>query len=420
MAQQPMQAPPPAKGMTPQQYYMALISQGMRSQDAYAALQQAYGPPKSPQEQAQEQAQQQQNAQLAATGGQVAGIIGGSYLAGQLGGLGGGAAAAGAGTAAGAGAAGTGAAVGAGTAGVGTGAAAAGTGATAAGVGGGVATGGGAAGGGAAAGAGASAVLVPAAIVAGAAVLASNAWETGMKDIVRGRGTREDYINQVANHMTGLNLGLRLFGKRSIGSMMTSGKSQQQQIRDSFRTNLKDSGVADDKYQVTLADGSKFDIGLDGKHRFTNIDGTKRNPWDGDSQNPLSNYATGKLDPMIKRIYEGAPEDYHTEQFTGMLVNAAISNATSEKDVDANIAAMLGNSPFAKQAGIDAKNVQALTKLERPKQGEVLRLSPGLYRTDAGKIQQAKTLRQALELAYAANPQQPLIQPEQPEEIPEL
>jgi hypothetical protein len=244
-----------------------------------------------------------------------------------------------------------------------------------------------------------------------------------MKDIVRGRGTREDYINQVANHFPGLgtlNLGMRLMGGRSIGSRLTSGKSQQQQIRDSFRSNLKDSGVADDKYQVTLADGSKFDIGLDGKHRFTNIDGTKRNPWDGDSQNPLSNYATGKLDPMIKRIYEGAPEDYHTEQFTGMLVNAAISNATSEKEVDANIAAMLGNSPFAKQAGIDAKNVQALTKLERPKQGEVLRLSPGLYRTDTGKIQQAKTLRQALELAYAANPQQPLIQPEQPEEIPEL
>jgi hypothetical protein len=263
-------------------------------------------------------------------------------------------------------------------------------------------------------------VLVPAAIVAGAAILASKAWETGMKDIVRGRGTREDYINQVANQFTGLNLGLRLLGKRSIGQMMTSGKSQQQQIRDSFRTNLKDSGVADDKYQVTLADGSKFDIGLDGKHKFKNMDGTERHPYDGDASNPLSNYATGKLDPMIKRIYEGAPENYHTEQFTGMLVNAAISNAKSEKDVDANIAAMLGNSPFAKQAGIDSKNVQALTKLERPNKGEVLRLSPGLYRTDTGKIQQAKTMRQALELAYAANPQQPNVQPQQPEEIPEL
>lgn len=427
MAQQPMQAPPPAKGMTPQQYYMALISQGMRSQDAYAALQQAYGPPKSPQQLEQEQQSAASNAALAQTGGTLAGLAGSAYLYGQLGGAG--AAAAGAGTGAGTGSAVLGSVLGGGagasgsmaTAGGGAvmGSGAVGSGAAAAGATGGVATGGGAAGG-AAAGAGAGAVLVPAAIVAGAAVLASNAWETGMKDIVRGRGTREDYINQVANHMTGLNLGLRLFGKRSIGSMMTSGKSQQQQIRDSFRTNLKDSGVADDKYQVTLADGSKFDIGLDGKHKFKNLDGTERHPYDGDASNPLSNYATSKIDPMIKRIYEGAPEDYHTEQFTGMLVNAAISNAKSEKDVDANIAAMLGNSPFAKQAGIDAKNVQALTKLERPKQGEVLRLSPGLYRTDTGKIQQAKTMRQALELAYAANPQQPIAQPQQPEEIPEL
>lgn len=420
MAQQPMQAPPPAKGMTPQQYYMALISQGMRSQDAYAALQQAYGPPKSPEQLRQEQQSAESNAALAQTGGQLAGLAGAGYLYSQLGGTAataGSQAVLGSTLAGGAGASGSMATAGGGAV---MGSGAVGTG-TAAGATGGVATGGGAAGGGAAAGAGA--VLWPAAIVAGAAIAASNAWETGMKDIVRGRGTREDYINQVANHFPGLgtlNLGMRLMGGRSIGSRLTSGKSQQQQIRDSFRSNLKDSGVADDKYQVTLADGSKFDIGLDGKHRFTNIDGTKRNPWDGDSQNPLSNYATGKLDPMIKRIYEGAPEDYHTEQFTGMLVNAAISNATSEKDVDANIAAMLGNSPFAKQAGIDAKNVQALTKLERPKQGEVLRLSPGLYRTDTGKIQQAKTLRQALELAYAANPQQPLIQPEQPEEIPEL
>ena len=428
MAQQSIQAPPPAKGMTPQQYYMALISQGMRSQDAYAALQQAYGPPKSPQQLQQEQQSAASNAALAQTGGTLAGLAGSAYLYGQLGGAG--AAAAGAGTGAGTGGAVLGSVLGGGagaggsmaTAGGGAvmGSGAVGTGATAAGATGGVATGGGAAGG-AAAGAGAGAVLVPAAIVAGAAVLASNAWETGMKDIVRGRGTREDYINQVANHMTGLNLGLRLFGKRSIGSMMTSGKSQQQQIRDSFRTNLKDSGVADDKYQVTLADGSKFDIGLDGKHKFTNVDGkTQRNPYDVDFTNPLAKYATDKIDPMIRRIYADAPEGMHVEQFTGMLVNAAASNAKNEKEVDANIAAMLGQSPFAKQAGIDTKNVQALNKLERPKQGEVLRLSPGLYRTDTGKIQQAKTMRQALELAYAANPQQPIAQPQSPEEIPEL
>lgn len=407
--QQQRQAPPPAQGMTPQQYFMNLYQQGYSATDAYAAVQQNFGPPKTPEQLRQEQAQANSNAQLAATGGQVAGVIGTSYLLGQLGGSGAaGAGAAGAGGAGAAGAAGAGAAsAGGGAAGAG----AAGAGAAGAGAG----TAGAGAGGTGAAGAGLGAVAVPAAIAAAAAIAANNAWETGMKDIVRGRGTREDYINQAINHVSGINLGLRLLGKPSIGSRIKSGKSRQQKIRDDFRSKLRETGVADDKYQVTLADGSKFDIGLDGKHRFVNTDGkTERHPWDGDSSNPLSNYATGIIDPTIKRIYEGAPDDMHTEQFTGMLVNAAISNAKTEADVDKNIAAMLGQSPFVQQQMQGGNSVdQAINPILRlpqgtpnaavpirPPEGEALRVSPGLYRIDSGELMRAKTLRDALEQAY--------------------
>lgn len=70
------QAPPPQRGMTPQQYFMSLYQQGFTPSDAYSAVQQNFGPPKSPQQQAQDQAKQQQNAQLAQTGGMVAGLVG--------------------------------------------------------------------------------------------------------------------------------------------------------------------------------------------------------------------------------------------------------------------------------------------------------------------------------------------------------
>lgn len=418
--QQQQQAPPPAQGMTPQQYFMTLYQQGYSASDAYAAVQQNFGPPKTPEQLRQEQAQANSNAQLAATGGQVAGVIGTSYLLGQLGGAAGASAGAGAGGGAVLGstlAGGAGASGGMATAGAGAGAMGGGAlGSSAAGAGAaGAGTAGAGAGGAGAAGAGLGAVAIPAAIAAAAAIAANNAWETGMKDIVRGRGTREDYINQAINHVSGINLGLRLLGKPSIGSRMTSGKSRQQKIRDDFRSKLRETGVADDKYQVTLADGSKFDIGLDGKHKFVNTDGkTERHPWDGDSSNPLSNYATGIIDPTIKRIYEGAPEDMHTEQFTGMLVNAAISNAKTEADVDKNIAAMLGQSPFVQQQMQGGNSVdQAINPILRlpqgmpnaavpirPPEGEALRVSPGLYRIDSGELMRAKTLRDALEQAY--------------------
>jgi hypothetical protein len=71
-----MALPPPQSGMTPQQYYMTLIGQGVRSQDAYAAVQQNFGPPKTPEEQAKERAGQQQTAAIVGTAGTIAGLYG--------------------------------------------------------------------------------------------------------------------------------------------------------------------------------------------------------------------------------------------------------------------------------------------------------------------------------------------------------
>lgn len=245
--------------------------------------------------------------------------------------------------------------------------------------------------------------------VAAAAATISNAWETGMKDIVRGRGDRADWTNQALNMtLPGAvaNMGLRFMGKRSLGAMMKSGKSAPQTLRDDFRGDLKEAGVADKEYNVTLADGSKFNIGLDGKTKYKNvgenIDGkTTRNAWDVDFSNPLAKFASDKIDPMIRNIYgaDDPKRKFFPAQYTGMLVNAVTSNAKSEKDVLANIETVLGKSKFAKEAGVAIKPPPP----PRPNKGEVVRVSPGMYMNDKGQIKPASTIRSALEMNYKSS-----------------
>jgi len=378
----------------PKAYFLWLRAQGIDPVGAATQVQQRFGKPKTP----EEIAKQQENAQLAQAGGALAGTVGSAYLASQLMGSGAAAAGTGAAGAAGAGAAG---AAGAGAAGAGAGA-----------VGG--AAAGGTAAGGTAAGTAATgstlgsigSVALP---VAAAAAAINNAWETGMKDIVRGKGDRADWTNQAVNMAFGAvpNIGLRLLGKRSIGAMMKSGKSQAQAIRDDFRGDLKEANVADKDYNVTLADGSKFNIGLDGKTKYQNvgenIDGkTTRNAWDVDFSNPLAKFASDKIDPMIRGIYgeDNAKAKFFPGQYTGMLVNAATSNAKNEQDVINNIQAMLGKSKFAQQAGV---GVKPPPPPKAPK-GEVVRVSPGMYVNDRGQVGPAKTVGQALRSNYKSQP----------------
>lgn len=322
----------------PKAFYLWLQTQGLSPVQAAEQVQARFGAPKSPEQQQKEAADNQMKQTLAQTGGMVGGTLlatkGIPALMGMLQGSG-----AAAGTAGAVGS--TGATVatptllGAQTVG-GTGTAAT-TGASTLGS--------------------IGSVALPVAV--GAAAL-STAWESGMKDILRGRGNRSDYINQGVNMATGFvpNMALNLMGKRSIGKMMTTGKSDAQLLRDDFRGMLKESGVADKDYNVTLADGSQFNIGLDGKTKLQNvgenIDKKKtRNAWDVDFSNPLAKFAVDQIDPMIRNIYKGADGNLKLEQYTGMLVNAATSNAKSQDDVVANINSMLGKSTFAKQAGIN-------------------------------------------------------------------
>jgi hypothetical protein len=377
----------------PQAYYMWLVrSQRMPPQQAYQLVSQRFGAPKTPEQQQKEAADDAQSSGLA----QVGGAVGGAVLTGQAmqgfpaltGVLGGG------GTAA----------TGAGAAGAGTAGAGAVT-ANPATLGGITSLGGSGAGAGGAAGASTlgsiGSVALPVAAILAAA---SNAWETGGKDIVKGRGNRADWTNQGFNALTGAlpNIALRMLGKPSLGEMSTTGKSMPQKQRDDFRGLLKETGVADENYHVKLADGSTFNIGLDGKTKYKNVgknvDGkTERNAWDVDYSNPLSNYAVGKIDPMIRQIY-GTDGKVKAEQYTGMLVNAVTSNAKTEEDVMANIKAMIGGSKFGEQFGGSLQPTQQ--RIARPGKGQVVRVSPGVYMNDQGRVRRASSMRQSLEQNY--------------------
>jgi hypothetical protein len=375
----------------PDAYYAWLTSNGFPHQVAYDQTTAIFGAPKTPEQIQKEQAAAAQKSGLAQTGG----VVGGALLAREavtgfptVSGLFSSAPAAGAGT---------------GTATTTTGALAVPkvVGVKALGAGG-AQAGAGASAGGASGGATFGSVALPVAI---AAATINNAWETGMKDIVRGRGDRADWTNQAANMVLGAgpNIALRLLGKRSIGAMMKSGKSGAQRLRDNFRGDLKEANVADDKYNVTLADGTKFNIGLDGKTKYQNVgknvDGkTTRNAWDVDFSNPLAKFASDKIDPMIRGIY-GADDPkakFFPGQYTGMLVNAVTSNAKSEADVMANIETMLGKSKFAQQAGVGVTPPPPA----KAAKGQVVRVSPGMYVNDRGQVKPAQSTRQALESNY--------------------
>lgn len=327
----------------PRAYYLYLLSQRMPAMQAVQLVEQRFGPPKTPEQRAKEEAGKAQSNALAQTAGTIGGLVvtqealrGFPNLAGLFS-SGAGTGTVGATTAGATGTAGTTVAtptlIGAQTTAP---LAPTATGSTLSSVG---------------------SVALPVAVTA---LALNNIWESGMKDIVRGRADRADWTNQAVNmnpYTAPINIGLRLMGKRSVGKMMTTGKSDAQLLRDDFRGLLKQTGVADDSYNVTLADGSQYNIGLDGKTKLQNvgenIDKKKtRNAWDVDFSNPLAQFAVQQIDPMIRKIYEGQDGKLKPEQYTGMLVNAATSNAKTEEEVKANINAMLSRSDFAKKAGV--------------------------------------------------------------------
>lgn len=125
------------------------------------------------------------------------------------------------------------------------------------------------------------------------------------------------------------------------------GKGKDQTGRDQIRGNLQSGGLLDDNYNITLADGSKFNIGQDGGAKLTNTDGSTRPVYNTDPGNPLATNAIAWANPLAEMLTGGDPKK--RSDFAGYFANAALSNAKNENDVKANIQAFYQNSGLTKE-----------------------------------------------------------------------
>ena len=296
--------------------------------------------------------------------GSVAGTVGGAWAANALAGSG---AAAGAG-AAGAGAAGaTGAATGAGTAGA-TGAAAGGTAATT-----GAATGTGAAAGGTAAGGSSAAGSASASdalaawplIVAWAGYNSFKNFQSAKKAAKGGALTDEEATSIFHPNSFGQNkyTDKLPYGKqaRKLGDMVSpaviaskliwgSNKHEDQLWRDRARKSAEEKGFAqvneNGSHVVTLADGSKYDIGVDGIER-----GQMGQAYNVDLNNPIARKMAGQLQPLALALVGDTTGDPKRREklvsdMTGYLTNAAMSNG----DPEANLRKMYADAGITDKA----------------------------------------------------------------------
>lgn len=120
-----------------------------------------------------------------------------------------------------------------------------------------------------------------------------------------------------------------------LGCIKT-GKHHDQKVRDSVRALLVEQEVISPDYKIALADGSLFDIGIDGGPK-AELGG--RRPYEVDFNNPLAQYAVAWLDPVLDLLSQGN-QKVKTD-FVGYFANAALSNARDVNEVRDNVQAII-------------------------------------------------------------------------------
>lgn len=93
-----------------------------------------------------------------------------------------------------------------------------------------------------------------------------------------------------------------------IAGFAGSGKSRDQVGRDQWRKSMQENGLLDDEFKFTLADGKKFDLGVDGNGwTYKGRDGkTYKAQFEVDFSDPRRGYAAGAVNPLMDIITDGA------------------------------------------------------------------------------------------------------------------
>lgn len=207
----------------------------------------------------------------------------------------------------------------------------------------------------------------------------------------------------------------------AVGSWTGSSKGKAQMARDQIRGVLQSGGVLDDKFQGTLADGSKYDFGKDGSTlKWKEIDKIA-------SENKPAWEAAVPLTDALAASYGFVGQK--ASDISAWYAKGAVSNAKNDPAV-----AIANAQHLAKQQGITydmikgkldeaikdnrisqgqynyyLSGAQQLTggsptptpaPIQRPGKGQVARVSPGMYMNDQGRVSRAGGMRQALEQNY--------------------
>lgn len=156
-----------------------------------------------------------------------------------------------------------------------------------------------------------------------------------------------------------------------FGGAFKTGKSEEQQGRDAVRSNFQKIGLIDDDYQLTLASGMKFDIGIDGgggkhtvadsskltaEHQKSGIDGeNKLHSYDVDYTNDLD-YVASMGGNTLSRLLSGG-KNQQIGQLGGQIGNGALGDVGyGQQFTQGNYQKVTANlRAFYAQSGIKSK-----------------------------------------------------------------
>jgi hypothetical protein len=120
-----------------------------------------------------------------------------------------------------------------------------------------------------------------------------------------------------------------------------SSKDDDQIYRDRVRKALKDNQFIDENYNLTLADGTVFDIGKDGSVQNYNVDQTS----------PETAQLVGAVDPLAHIITAPYGNEKVKSDYTGFFTNAVLSGAPDQQ--------MTNIQGLYQKAGLDRDGARA-------------------------------------------------------------
>lgn len=224
-----------------------------------------------------------------------------------------------------------------------------GAGATAAGTASGTAAGGTTAAGSGGYTAGAGSFAVPAAL---GAVGYNQFKQNGGKEVLSGTANRGNNVDATlgSNVLTAaINPVAKFLGGKSVGEMLTGGKSKDQTNRDVDRKTLQKGGILDDDYNLTLSDGSKVNLGLDGSVKNYNVDFNEKGIGD----------IVALVNPFAYIVTGG--DSKRASDLNGQITNAIKTSKNPKAELEAmfNKAGLFKDDALAR---IDALKVDDQTK----------------------------------------------------------